>query len=123
MLEFRELDEHTTFFDQLGSDAPGEIVLINVFGVAPEDADKLLEVWTEDARFMSAQPGYVTAQLHRGIGDSTTFVNVAVWRSVANLRAAVTSPEFQTHLQAYPESTTASPHVFRRVAVPGICPG
>jgi hypothetical protein len=50
-----------------------------------------------------------------------TFVNVAVWESVADMRNAATSPEFQASLQNYPASAVASPHLFTRVAVPGIC--
>ena len=70
---------------------------------------------------MQKQPGYVSTQLHRGIGGSTTFINVAVWESVEAMRAAVTSPEFQASFANYPESPVASPHVFKKVAVPGIC--
>ena len=32
-------------------------------------------------------------------------------------------PEFQEALSAYPESAVASPHLFRKVAVPGVCTG
>jgi hypothetical protein len=34
---------------------------------------------------------------------------------------AATSPEFQASLQNYPSSAVASPHLFTKVAVPGIC--
>jgi heme-degrading monooxygenase HmoA len=123
MLELRELDEQITYFEQLGSDDPGPVVLVNVFHVAPDDADALLAAWIEDARFMSDQPGYRSTQLHRGITGSATFVNVAEWDSTTDLRTAFSTPEFQQSLAKYPDSTVAAPHLFRRVEVPGICPG
>jgi heme-degrading monooxygenase HmoA len=123
MIELRELDDQCTYLEQLGSDEPGPIVLINVFHVAPADADALLDAWTQDAQYMSRQPGYLSTQLHRGIAGSATFVNVAQWESVGRLRDAFMTPEFQDSLARYPSSAIASPHVFRRVEVPGICPG
>ena len=48
-------------------------------------------------------------------------MNVAEWDSAAALGAAFRSPEFQRRVAAYPESVTATPHVFEKVAVPGIC--
>ena len=61
------------------------------------------------------------SQLHRGIGGSGQFLNVAVWASVEDFRRAFRNPEFQAHLTSYPPSTTASVHLFQKVAVPGIC--
>jgi hypothetical protein len=31
------------------------------------------------------------------------------------------NPEFQSRLTHYPSSSVASPHLFRKVAVPGVC--
>jgi heme-degrading monooxygenase HmoA len=72
---------------------------------------------------MQQQRGYISTQLHRGIAGSTTFINVAVWESVAAMRAAVSQPEFQASLANYPQSAVASPHIFTTVAVLGICDG
>ncbi len=115
-----EMDPRVPFVQQLQQET-GPVVLINTFTVPPEDADRLLAVWTEDAAFMKQQPGFISTQLHRGIAGSTTFVNVAVWESAAALRAAFTSPEFQAHAAHYPDSAVAQPHLFQKVAVPGIC--
>ena len=70
---------------------------------------------------MKQQPGFISTQLHRGIAGSTTFVNVAVWESAAALRTAFSSPEFQAHVAHYPDSAVTQPHLFQKVAVPGIC--
>ena len=119
-IKLAEMDDRVTFAQQLQQET-GPIVLINTFTVAPGDADRMLEVWAEDAAFMKRQPGFISTQLHRGIGGSTTFVNVAVWESAQALRAAFSSPEFQAHVAHYPDGTVTKPHLFEKVAVPGIC--
>jgi heme-degrading monooxygenase HmoA len=121
MLELREMDDHVTYRQQLQDDHPGPIVLINKFTVPPEQVERAIEAWSIDAAFMQRQPGFTSAQLHRGTAGSTTLVNVAVWESAAALRNAFMNPEFQQRMSGYPDGTTASPHVFRKVAVPGIC--
>jgi heme-degrading monooxygenase HmoA len=120
MITLREPDDHVSFAQQLGQDA-GPIVLVNEFRVPAERTKAFVEVWGEDAIFMKRQPGYISAQLHRGTAGSTIFLNVAVWESVAALRAAFTSPEFQAALNRYPDDTVASPHIFTRVAVENVC--
>lgn len=120
MIKFLEMNPDVTLASQL-ADEGGAVVLINTFVVPAEDADKLLEAWAIDAAVLKRQPGFISTQLHRGIAGSGTFLNYAVWQSVAHFRAAFSSPEFQTSLRAYPESATASPHLFRKVEVPGIC--
>ena len=120
MVQFRELDDRVPFANQLG-ESVGPMVFMNTFHVAPEDVDGFMEAWTADGEFMNKQPGLVSTQLHRGIGGSTTFINVAEWESVEAFRAAATQPEFQASLSRYPDSSVASPHIFTKVAVPGIC--
>jgi heme-degrading monooxygenase HmoA len=120
MPTFIEMDRTVTLADQL-KDEGESVVLINTFVVPPAEADALLAAWTADAEIMKRQPGFVSTQLHRGIAGSGTFLNYAVWDSVAAFRAAFTNPEFQARLADYPASATASPHLFRTVAVPGIC--
>jgi quinol monooxygenase YgiN len=119
-MRLREMDERVGYRQQLQPDG-GPITLINQFNVAPEDVEQFLDAWAEDARFMKRQPGFVSAQLHRGTAGSTTFMNVAVWESAGALGKAFRSPEFQEHAAAYPAGITAAPHVFEKVAVPGIC--
>lgn len=87
----------------------------------PEDADRLLTVWAADPAIMKRQPGFISTRLHRGIAGSGTFLNHAVCESVAHFRAAFTNPDFRTPLADYPESLTVTPHLFRTMAVAGIC--
>jgi heme-degrading monooxygenase HmoA len=119
-MRLREMDEQVTYAEQLQQET-GPIVLVNQFNVAPEDADRLLAAWAEDAAWMKQQSGFISTQLHRGVAGSAAFINVAVWESARALGAAFSSPEFQANVQRYPESTVAAPHVFEKVAVPGIC--
>ena len=122
MPKFIEMDGAVTLADQL-KDEGGAVVLVNTFVVPPEDADRFLTAWAADAAIMKRQPGFISTQLHRGIAGSGAFLNYAVWESVAHFRAAFMNPEFRARLAEYPESATASPHLFRPVAVPGICVG
>ena len=119
-MERLAVDQQVDFSDQLALSL-GPVVLINRFSVAPEDVNQLLRCYEEDSQFMKRQPGFISAQFHRGIGGSTTFVNVAVWESTEALRAAVLSPEFQALRANFPATTTAAPHVFTKIAVPGVC--
>jgi heme-degrading monooxygenase HmoA len=120
MLKFTEMDSKVTLRAQMESDV-SPVVLINRFEVAPEEVEQLLEAWEADATFLKTQPGYISAQLYRGISGSCCFINVAVWESVAHFRRAFMQPTFQAHLQQYPSSTVASPHLFSKVAVPNVC--
>nr|WP_027668712.1 antibiotic biosynthesis monooxygenase family protein [Rhizobium leguminosarum] len=71
--------------------------------------------------FAQRQPGFISTQMHRAIGESPAYLNYAVWESTADFRAAFSHPEFRAKLSAYPSSAVASPHLFQKVAVPGIC--
>jgi hypothetical protein len=57
----------------------------------------------------------------KGIGGSGIFVNYAVWESTAQLKKAVNNTDLQTRLSKSPHSTVISPHIFKKVAVAGIC--
>jgi heme-degrading monooxygenase HmoA len=118
-VNFREMDNQVTFMEQLQQET-GPVVLINQFNVEPDDAERLAKVWADDAAFMKRQPGFISAQLHRGIAGSTTFMNVALWESARALAAAFRSPEFQSRAARYPDSAVAAPHLFEKLAVPGI---
>lgn len=120
MLQLSELDDRVPLADQL-SEEVGPVILINTFTVAPQDIDALLAAWAADAAYLKGQPGFIAAQLHRGIAGSGVFCNLAVWESVPAFRDAFADPQFQATLARYPDSTVASPHLFQKVAVPGIC--
>ena len=116
----RPLDPAFPIDRQLAVDAT-PVVLVNLVTLDKADEPRFLEAWQHDAAFMKRQPGFISTQLHRAIGDSSAYVNYAVWESTAHYRAAFTHPEFKASLAAYPSSVVAIPHLFQKVAVPGIC--
>jgi len=115
----RPLDPAFPVDRQLAVDA-APVVLVNLVTLDQADEPRFLEAWQNDAAFMKRQPGFISTQLHRAIGDSA-YVNYGVWESTAHYRAAFTHPEFRASLAAYPSSVVAIPHLFQKVAVPGIC--
>ena len=117
---FKEMSGVVSVREQMQNEV-GSVVLINVFTVDPAQVDELIRAWSADAAFFKSQPGFISAQLHRGIAGSGVFVNYAVWESVARFRDAFSRPEFQAKLSDYPSSAVASPHLFQKVNVPNIC--
>jgi len=123
VIKFIEMDPTVTIADQLKDDDDSPVILINTFVVAPGDAEELLVAWTEDAKVMKRQAGFISSQLHRGTAGSTVFLNYAIWESLEHFRAAFDNPEFRAALDKYPDSATTSPHLVRKVAVSDICVG
>jgi heme-degrading monooxygenase HmoA len=120
LVKLIEMDENVKLSTQMEANV-APVILINKFSVKAEDVDEFLRAWTASAAIMKRQPGLISAQLHRGIGGSSVFVNYAVWESTEHFKKAVNNPEFRSSLEELPASTVASPHLFKKVAVPGIC--
>jgi heme-degrading monooxygenase HmoA len=116
----RPMDPAFPIDRQIGIDASA-IILINLFTLDKADEQAFLDTWQADAAFIKRQPGFISTQMHRAIGESPAYLNYAVWESTADFRAAFSHPEFRAKLSAYPSSAVASPHLFQKVAVPGIC--
>jgi heme-degrading monooxygenase HmoA len=120
MISLADLDESTPYLSQLA--VPAEpVTIINTFVAADGRLDEVLAAWESDAAYMKSKPGFIAAQLFRGIGSSRVITNVAVWESAEHLRAAFSTPEFAEHMKQYPEGTVAYPHLFQKVAVKNIC--
>jgi heme-degrading monooxygenase HmoA len=115
-----EMDETITFSEQLEEDV-GSVVVISKFNITPEDIDKFLESWASGAKIIKQQPGFISTQLHRGIAGSGVFVNYTVFESAGYFKRASNNPDFQSKLSDYPANAVVSPHLFKKVAVPGIC--
>jgi heme-degrading monooxygenase HmoA len=120
MPQMQTLDPAFPIDRQLGVEAT-PVVLVNVFTIGKDDEQSFLDAWQDDASFMKRQPGFISTQLHRAIGDSPTYLNYAIWESTALFRAAFTHPEFRASISAYPDSAVVRPHLFQTVAVPGVC--
>jgi heme-degrading monooxygenase HmoA len=118
MVQIVEMDKNVTLKEQLEEDV-GSVILFNQYTVKLEDIDKFLKQFATVTEAFKQQPGYISAQLYRGIGGSGTFFNYAVFESAGHLKQAFTKPEVRSSLGDL--DTVASPHLFKKVAVPGIC--
>jgi quinol monooxygenase YgiN len=103
----------------------GHLVLINKFIVEQDKFEQFLKDWAEDANGFKQQPGFISAQMHKGIGKSSVFLNYAVWESLEHYKEAVNKRLFSSEppspLIKYDDTLIMSPHLFKKVAVPGIC--
>jgi hypothetical protein len=121
MLKHLEMDPSLPMSDQYRDTTNAPVILINLFDVDPKDGAAFSAAWARDAAFFRAQPGYISSQLHHGIGNSRMWLNYAVFETVADFAATNEQPEFGPLRGGYPDSATARPHLFRAVAIPGIC--
>lgn len=124
MAKLIEMDENVTLKDQMENHVTGLVILINKFNVDSNEVEQFLRAWKEDAAKFKDQSGFVSAQLHKGVGKSSVFINYAVWESLEHYKKAVYNvigSDFQATLSKYPKNLVVSPHLFKKVAVPGIC--
>jgi quinol monooxygenase YgiN len=116
------MDNRVTLSTQM-EQTIGPVILINKIDVNPNNIDQFFKTWRgKDVTIMKQQPGFISAQLYRGIAGSCTFINYAVWETSEHYKKAFdrpTNPSLST-LMDFP-AVTVSPHLFRKVAVPGIC--
>jgi heme-degrading monooxygenase HmoA len=108
----------TSFTEQLRAAPSGQVVMLNTFLVPDGDEDAFRQGWDRVAQVLRRQPGFVSATLHRPVGDSGLWVNYAIWDSASALAAALASPDFRE--AAAPMKQTG----FRRLyqAMPAIEP-
>ena len=123
MAKFVEMDERVKFKDQIEEKIDGSVILINKFNVAQ---GKVEQDWRDDATNFKQQPGFISTQLHKGIGKSSVFINYAVWESIEHYKKAINKILFSSKsrsplLKYDDESLVISPHLFKKVAIPGIC--
>jgi len=126
MAKFVEMDDRMKFKDQIEEKIIGSVILINKFNVEPNKVEQFLKDWGDDAINFKQQPGFISAQLHKGIGQSSVFINYAVWESMEHYKQAINkmlfTPESSSPLLKYDDdSLVISPHLFKKIAVPGIC--
>src|ERR687895_1520608 len=118
--ELVELDERVTFVEQMNENDTGPVILINKFNVDPDEVNEFLKAFAATDKVLKRKPGYISAQLHRGIAGSCVFINYEVWESAKHFKQAVGSSEFLSSIVGLPSSTVMSPHLIKKVAVPGV---
>ncbi|MEU3296991.1 antibiotic biosynthesis monooxygenase family protein [Streptomyces longwoodensis] len=79
----------------------GPVTVIKTYTVPTGEADYFTEAYQENARIMSAQPGFVRSRLHRPLADAskTRFVHFAEWTSGTALDRATGNPGWHASLQ------------------------
>ncbi|MDW0276321.1 MAG: antibiotic biosynthesis monooxygenase family protein, partial [Nitrososphaeraceae archaeon] len=113
MAKLIEMDENVTLKDQMENHVTGPVILINKFNVDSNEVEQFLKAWKEDATNFKNQSGFVSAQLHKGVGKSHVFINYAVWQSLEHYQKAVDNVighDFQSALSKYPKNLVVSPH-------------
>jgi quinol monooxygenase YgiN len=120
MTKVIEMDEKVSLGKQLQQEA-GDVVLFITFIVEPEDEDKFLKTWTLAAEISKKTSGVISAQLHKGIAGSRVWISTHVFESTETIRQQYSNPDFPKKLSEYPDRIVTSSHVFKKVAVPGIC--
>ena len=89
MAKLIEMDERVGIFEQMEEDV-GPVILINKFCVHHDEFDQFIKGWAAEAKRFKEQPGFISTQLHKGIGGSGTFVNYAI-PNASNTRNLSTS--------------------------------
>jgi heme-degrading monooxygenase HmoA len=127
MAKFVEMDERVKFKEQIEEKGiDGQVILINKFNVEPDKTEQFVKDWGEDAINFKKQPGFISAQLHKGIGKSSVFINYAIWESLEHYKEAINKLLFSSETHTSPllkyddSSLVMSPHLFKKVDVPGI---
>ena len=60
------MDERITLEKQLDEDT-GPIVVMNKFNIRPDEIEEFLKVFAKTTEKFKQQPGFISAQLHKGI--------------------------------------------------------
>jgi quinol monooxygenase YgiN len=88
------------------------VTLINVFAVAPENQQPLLDLLVHATReVMAKQPGFVSANFHKSV-DGTRVVNYAQWASKEAFEAMMRNPEAHPHMEAAARLATYEAHLY-----------
>ena len=89
------------------------VTLINVFTVAPEDQQRLVDVLVEATKaVMRNKEGFVSANIHKSL-DGTRVANYAQWRSKEAFEAMLRDREAAEHMgEAARIAESFEPHLY-----------
>ena len=89
------------------------VTLINVFTVAPDDQQRLVDVLVDATQaVMRKQPGFVSANIHRSL-DGTRVTNYAQWRTQEAFEAMLQNQEAAEHMgEAARIAESFEPHLY-----------
>jgi quinol monooxygenase YgiN len=88
------------------------VTQITIVEAEPDKQAEALALMTERARFMAAQPGFVSISLHRSL-DGGRIINYVQWSSREELQAAHKSPQFRKEWDRFDRMTDdIDPHLY-----------
>lgn len=87
------------------------VTLINVFTVAPENQQKLVDLLVEATdKTMKNVPRFISANIHKSL-DGSRVTNYAQWRSAKDFEAMMKNPEALAHMKPISEIAKADHHL------------
>lgn len=84
------------------------MTLVNVFTVAPDRQQELIDVLAEAGEVMVELPGFVSANVHRS-DDGERVVNYVQGRTLADFQAMQDNPRATPHMRRASELATYDP--------------
>ncbi|MCY7322257.1 MAG: antibiotic biosynthesis monooxygenase [Phormidesmis sp. CAN_BIN36] len=88
------------------------VTLINIFKVAPENQQRLVELLIEATEeVMYKLPGFISANIHKSL-DGTRVTNYAQWRSIEDFKAIFGTPEATAHMPAIGKIAESEPTLY-----------
>lgn len=122
MPTFHEIDPAHPFRQQLEADI-GPVVITNTYTVPEGHMDETISIWGKAARIGTKQPGFISAQMHRGIAGSNQLIIYSEWSSARDLKNYLNLPEVKAIVATFPPGTECRPHVFQKISIDGVCSG
>jgi antibiotic biosynthesis monooxygenase (ABM) superfamily enzyme len=91
------------------------VTLVNVFTVAPENQQRLVEMLVEATeKTMKQVPGFVSANIHKSL-DGVRVTNYAQWRRPEDFEAMLKNPEAAAHMKPIAELAAFDAHLYEVV--------
>ena len=107
--------------NNLQDEDAGPIIVMNKFHVNPQEVDEFLQVFTKTTETFKQQPGFISAQPAFGESLAVPHSLIISFGNLAHFKQAFDRPEFKSNMAKVLPNTVMSPHLFKKVAVPGIC--
>jgi hypothetical protein len=100
------------------------VILFNRFTLRPEDIDQFLKVFATITRCSSGKLDLFRlscTEVLEGEYFLQLCCNYVVWESAEHFKQAFNRSELRSSMAELLPNTAMSPHLFKKVAVPGIC--
>ncbi|KAJ9106021.1 hypothetical protein QFC19_003357 [Naganishia cerealis] len=117
MATFHDVDPAHPFRQQLQADVSGPVVITNTYSVPEGHMDETIAIWAKALEIGVTQPGYISAQLHRGIAGANVLINYSEWSSVRQLKDFLDLPEIKALVASFPKGTECRAHVFQKLDI------